>query len=81
ASFQITQSAEPTVLNAPADTVDLGDAATRQEEVAGRMPAPRGPGILPGASFQITQSAEPTVLNAPAEASAPFCFAPFCSGR
>ena len=30
------------------NTVDLGDVGTRQEEAAGRMPAPRGPGILPG---------------------------------
>jgi len=55
---------------APTDTVDLGDAETTQEEAAGvrraqpscRMPAPRGPGILPGASVQATTS---TGLAAP----------------
>ena len=45
------------------NTVDLGDAGIRQEEAAGRMPAPRGAGILPGATFQITQSAKSTVLG------------------
>ena len=49
------------------NTVDLGDVGTRQEEAAGRMTAPRGPGILPGAFVQTSQSARPTVLgNTPA---------------
>ncbi|KAB2641226.1 MAG: 16S rRNA (uracil(1498)-N(3))-methyltransferase [Verrucomicrobia bacterium] len=47
------------------NTIDSGDAGTRQEEAAGRMPAPRGPGILPAASVQTTKSIEPTVLAAP----------------
>ncbi|MEI6605894.1 MAG: hypothetical protein WCP35_11325, partial [Verrucomicrobiota bacterium] len=34
-----------------------------KEEAAGRMPAPRSPGMLPGASFQTTQSVKPTVLG------------------
>ena len=44
------------------NSVDLGDAGTNQEEAAGRMPEPRGPGILPGASFQTSQSAKSTRL-------------------
>jgi len=60
------------------NTVDIGDAGTRKEKASGvrravrlsspkfqpscRMPAPRGPGILPGASFQATQSAKSSVL-------------------
>ncbi|MEI6604183.1 MAG: helix-hairpin-helix domain-containing protein [Verrucomicrobiota bacterium] len=40
------------------DTVDTGDAAASQEEAAGRMPAPHGPGILPGAPVQTTRIAE-----------------------
>jgi len=59
--------------------VDLGDAGTRQVEAAGvrravrlsspksqsscRMPAPRGPDILPGTSFQTTQIAKSSVLS------------------
>ena len=46
-----------------ANPVDLGDAATNQEAAAGRMPAPRGPGIVPGASFQTTKSAKSTELD------------------
>ena len=59
------------VADEAANPVDLGDAGTRQEEAAGvrraqpscRMPAPRGPGILPGARVQTTQSAKSTVLG------------------
>ena len=43
--------------------VDLGDAGTSQEEAAGRMPAPRDPGILPGASVETTESAKSAVLG------------------
>ncbi|MEI6604050.1 MAG: SufD family Fe-S cluster assembly protein [Verrucomicrobiota bacterium] len=49
----------------PSTTVDSGDAGARQEEAAGRMPAPRGPGILPGASVETTKSAKSTVLGVP----------------
>ena len=44
-------------VGALANTADIDDAGARQNEAAGRMPAPRGPGILPGASFQIAQRA------------------------
>ena len=57
------EAAVAAFLGNPLNTVDLGDAGTRQQEAAGRMPAPRGPGILPGASFQTTQSAKSTVLG------------------
>ena len=49
----------------PPKTVDLDDPATRQEEAAGRMPAPRGPGLLPGTSFLAKKSTRTTSLDGP----------------
>jgi len=47
------------------NTADFGDAGTGQEETAGRMPAPRGPGILPGAS-SIQNSTSNILSSSPA---------------
>ena len=59
---------DPVWAGVPLTIVDLGDAATRQDEAAGRMPAPRGSGILPRASVQTTQSAQSTELGVPLQA-------------